>query len=75
MRSEQGFLQFLRGVDVIPVNRTIRKELARIRGQLRQLGQIIGDLDIMIATTAIYHDVFLLPTTPTTNAGLPRLST
>lgn len=59
-RSEQGFLQFLRGTAVLPLNRPIMKEFARIRGQLRKVGQIITDPDILIAATAIYHDLTLL---------------
>jgi tRNA(fMet)-specific endonuclease VapC len=59
-RAEQGFLQFLRGIDVIPVNKAMMKEFAQMRGQLRKSGQIIGDLDLLIAATAIYHDVPLI---------------
>jgi tRNA(fMet)-specific endonuclease VapC len=59
-RAEQGFLQFLRGIDVVPVNKAILKEFAQIRGQLRKPGQIIGDLDILIAATAIYQDITLI---------------
>lgn len=59
-RSEQGFLLFLREVDVLPLNKSIFKEFARLRGQLRATGQIIGDPDILIAATAIYYDLILV---------------
>jgi tRNA(fMet)-specific endonuclease VapC len=59
-RSEAVFRQFLRSVDVLPLNRSIMQRFARIRGDLRQKGQIIGDPDIFIAATAIYHDLTLL---------------
>jgi tRNA(fMet)-specific endonuclease VapC len=59
-RHEQAFLHFLRGVDVLPLNKPIMKRFARIRGVLRQSGQIIGDPDILIAATAIHYDLTLL---------------
>ena len=59
-RSEAVFRQFLRSVDVLPLNRSIMQQFARIRVDLRRKGQIIGDPDIFIAATAIYHDLTLL---------------
>ncbi len=59
-KQEQAFLAFLRGVDVLPLDQEIMKEFARIRGKLRSQGQIIGDPDILIAATAIHHDLTLL---------------
>ncbi len=59
-RSEAVFRQFLRSVDVLSLNRSIMQQFARIRGDLRRKGQIIGDPDIFIAATAIYHDLTLL---------------
>ena len=58
-RAEQGFLQFLRGIDILPLNRPIMKEFAQVRGQLRKAGQRIDDPDLLIAATAIYHDLTL----------------
>lgn len=57
---EDIFLRFLRRVQVLSLNRTILRDFARIRGQLRSQGQIIGDLDLLIAATAIYHNLILL---------------
>jgi len=59
-KSEEGFRKFLRGVAVIPLNRTIMQRFGYIRGDLRRRGQLIGDPDILIAATAIYHDLTLL---------------
>lgn len=58
--SEAGFHQFLRGVAVISLNRQSMRHFARIRGELRHTGQIIGDPDILIAVTAIHHDLTLV---------------
>jgi tRNA(fMet)-specific endonuclease VapC len=59
-RSEQGFLQFLRGIDVLPLNKPIMKKFAHLRGQLRRSGQMINDPDLLIAATALHHDRTLL---------------
>ena len=58
--SELGFRNFLRFVDILPLNRQIMKRFARIRGNLRQKGRIIGDPDILIASTTIFHNLTLL---------------
>jgi predicted nucleic acid-binding protein len=36
------------------------QRFAHIRGELRRSGQIIGDFDILIAATAIYHNLTLV---------------
>lgn len=58
--NEKSFRQFLRWVDILPLNRRIMRRFARIRGQLRREGQLIGDSDILIGTTAILHDLTLV---------------
>lgn len=59
-RSEQGFLQFLRGIDVLSLNKPIMKKFAHIRGQLRRSGQMINDPDLLIAATALHYDLTLM---------------
>jgi tRNA(fMet)-specific endonuclease VapC len=59
-QNERIFRQFLRGVTVLPLNRQIMERFARIRGDLRRKGQIIGDPDILIATTALHHHLILV---------------
>src|SRR6266699_5550295 len=54
-RSEAVFRQFLLSADVLSLNRSIMQRFARIRGDLRQRGQLIGDPDILIAATALYY--------------------
>ena len=58
--NEKSFRQFLRWVDVLPLNRRIMRRFARIRGQLRREGQLIGDCDLLIGATAIIHDLTLV---------------
>lgn len=54
------FGQFLRWVDVLSLNRPIMRRFALVRGQLRQSGQLISDSDIMIAATALHHDLTIV---------------
>jgi len=60
MANERGLRRFLRIADVLPLNRAIMKRFAQIRGQLRRDGNLIGDMDILIAATALHHDLVLL---------------
>jgi|SRR4051812_32526589 len=57
---ERGFVQFLSSVRVLALNRSIMRRFARIRGELRHAGQIIGDPDILIGATALHYNLTLL---------------
>ena len=58
--SERVFSQFLRGVDILPVDRPIMKRFAQLRGQLRATGNLIADFDLLFAATAIQHHLTLV---------------
>jgi predicted nucleic acid-binding protein len=58
--DEALFRQFLRGITVLPLNRPIMQRFARIRGDLRRRGELIGDPDILIAATALHHNLTLV---------------
>ena len=58
--AEAIFRRFLRDVDVLPLNRTIMRRFARVRGELRRRGQNIGDTDTLIAATALHHMLILV---------------
>jgi tRNA(fMet)-specific endonuclease VapC len=58
--NEQIFGQFLRGVDALPLTQVIMRRFAVIRGHLRRTGNIISDNDILIAATAIHHDLCIV---------------
>jgi tRNA(fMet)-specific endonuclease VapC len=51
-----GLRHFLRLASVIPLNRAIMRRFADVRGGLRRQGLLIGDMDILIAATALYHN-------------------
>jgi tRNA(fMet)-specific endonuclease VapC len=58
--AERVFLNFLHGVAVLRPNRAVMRLFARIRGQLRAQGLLIGDDDLQIAATAMYHNLILV---------------
>ncbi|HUZ78934.1 MAG TPA: type II toxin-antitoxin system VapC family toxin [Chloroflexota bacterium] len=58
--QEQGFLRFLRGVRVLSLNRATMQRFARTRGSLRRQGQMIGDPDVLIASTALHFGLTLI---------------
>ena len=51
---------FLLGVKVIQLDETICRIFAGERSRLRASGALIGDLDILIGSTALRHDLTLL---------------
>ena len=57
---EAGLRNFLRGVDVLPLTRAGAHRFAEIRGDLRRKGKLIGDLDLLIAATAISYRLRLV---------------
>ena len=60
LTSERVFQRFLYETDVLLLNHEIMRRFARIRGQLRRQGRIIGDPDILIGATALHHDLSLV---------------
>lgn len=59
-RAEQIFRAFLRGVNTVPLGYRVMQRFARIRGDLRRRGQLIGDPDLLIAATALQHGLTLV---------------
>ncbi len=54
------FQQFLRGVSLLSITRSVAKRYALIRGALAQQGQLIDQSDLFIAATAIEHNLTLV---------------
>jgi tRNA(fMet)-specific endonuclease VapC len=59
-RRERGFLEVLREVRMLPLQRQIMKHFARLRGDLRRRGQLISDMDLLIVATATTHNLTLV---------------
>jgi tRNA(fMet)-specific endonuclease VapC len=60
VHDERGLRRFLRGVIVLHVDTDVARRYAVIRGSLRQQGLLIPQPDILIAATAIHHDLILV---------------
>lgn len=73
-RHEGVFLAFLRDVNVLPLNKSIMQQFARVRGELRAKGNLIGDFDLLIAATAIHHHLTLVTRNTTHFQRIPNLS-
>jgi predicted nucleic acid-binding protein len=48
------------GMPVLGIDEEICKIFGKERGRLRKQGKIIGDFDLLIASTCIYYDLVLL---------------
>jgi predicted nucleic acid-binding protein len=72
-KTEEVFHHFLRLADTLPLTQTIMQQFARIRGELRRTGQIIGDFDILIAATAIQHHLILVTRNLRDYTRIPQL--
>jgi tRNA(fMet)-specific endonuclease VapC len=59
-KDERGLNDFLRGVAVLGIDEETARIFGRERGRLRSTGQIIGDMDLLIAATALQYDLTLL---------------
>jgi len=55
--SERKLLDFLSGVTTLGIDEGICKMFGEQRGKLRRSGLLIGDLDIFIASAALYYDL------------------
>ncbi len=73
VRAERTFERFLNEVVVLPLEQDLMHIFARIRGGLRRSGQLISDTDLLIATTAIHHDLTLVSRNVRHFERIPRL--
>ncbi|MGH2585781.1 MAG: type II toxin-antitoxin system VapC family toxin [Dehalococcoidia bacterium] len=56
----ERFRHFLHPYRVLPVNEPIAFRFAEVRSFLRRRGQLISDFDIIVAATALRHDLTVL---------------
>ena len=59
-RSQTMLEEFLSGVVVLGIDEEICKRFGQLRGSLRRQGKIVGDFDLLIASSAIRHNLTLL---------------
>jgi tRNA(fMet)-specific endonuclease VapC len=55
-----SYRELLSDYAILPVTDRIAEHFARMRAALRRQGQLIPDMDLLIATTAIEEDLILL---------------
>jgi tRNA(fMet)-specific endonuclease VapC len=58
---------------VVPFDRACAEHYARLRADLEQRGCVIGDRDMMIAATALAHNLVLLTDNAAEFARIPGL--
>ena len=68
-----GLRVFLSDFAILPVTDPIVEHFARLRALLRQRGQLIPDMDLLIAATAITEDLALITRNVRHFARLPDL--
>lgn len=55
-----AFLEFLRWARVLALDEPTMRRFAGIRGSLRRREELISDPDLLIAATALHHDLTLV---------------
>lgn len=70
-----GLRAFLRDKDLLPLTSEIMERFAITRGQLSQpVRQQIGDMDLLIAATALHHDLTLVTRNTRDFGPVPNLT-
>jgi len=55
--SEKKLLGFLSGVIILGIEEEICKVFGKERGKLRKKGLLVGDFDLLIASTCLYYNI------------------
>ncbi|HEV2108075.1 MAG TPA: type II toxin-antitoxin system VapC family toxin, partial [Thermomicrobiales bacterium] len=71
---EARFLGILRWIDVVSLDLPIMREYARLSGSLRSAGMRLDAMDLLIAATAIAHDLTLVTRNVRHFGRIPGLS-
>lgn len=58
--NERSISDFLTGVSVLEITNEICKIFGKQRAKLRKEGRLIGDLDLLIASTCLHHGLILI---------------
>jgi predicted nucleic acid-binding protein len=52
--------QFLSGVVILGIDEEICRRFGQLCGTLRSAGKLVGDFDLLVAASALRHDLTLL---------------
>jgi tRNA(fMet)-specific endonuclease VapC len=58
--NQEALENFLSGISILGIQDNVCKVFGKERGRLRQSKKMIGDFDLLIASTCIYHRLTLL---------------
>jgi predicted nucleic acid-binding protein len=58
--QEAGIQDFLRGIEIFPVEERTGRIFAQHRSKLRREGRTVGEFDLLIAATCLQHGLTLL---------------
>ena len=72
-RHEPIFRAFLEATPILLLTESSMERFANIRGDLRTKGQMIGDADILIAATALDHNLTLVTQNTRHFSRIPNL--
>jgi tRNA(fMet)-specific endonuclease VapC len=72
-RSQMMLEAFLSGVTILNLDEEVCKRFGHLRGSMRKRGQIMGDFDLLIAATALRHNLTLLTNNRKHFAGIAGL--
>ncbi|MBM3158008.1 MAG: type II toxin-antitoxin system VapC family toxin [Chloroflexi bacterium] len=59
-KAEKSLSVFLTAVTVLGINGAVCRVFGRERARLRKEGLLIGDFDLLIASTCLHHNLILL---------------
>lgn len=59
-KHEKGFTEFLTRVIILEITEGVCKKFGELRNALRKRGELIGDFDLLIASTALMNNLVLL---------------
>ena len=72
-RSQVMLGAFLSGVTILNLDEEVCKRFGHLRGSMRKRGQVMGDFDLLIAATALRHNLTLLTNNRKHFAGIAGL--
>lgn len=58
--NEKGLIDFIENLHIMGIDEDICKTFGAERGKLRKMGNLIGDFDLLIASTALSYNLTLL---------------
>jgi tRNA(fMet)-specific endonuclease VapC len=67
------YREFLSQFETLPLTSPITEIFGRTRSELRRRGQLIPDLDVLIAATAVHYDLVLMTRNQRHFARIPEL--